>query len=192
MSNILTVPASGAIYFTSGVAGNSSIPSLITGAAIQYDNSAGINITSYNTGVTAANRFSVDGFNGRLFNVSDALTGIVFSVNDAAGLPIIEVNSAATDIVKLGTYGTNALVINDTKVGIGTATPSEKLTVSGNITATGTIRAGGYTVATLPSGSVGMRCYVSDANATTFYSTVSSGGANIVPVFYNGTNWVIA
>ena len=192
MSNILSVPVSGAIYFSSDVAGSSTIPSLTSSVALQYDNAAGMNITSYNIGASATNRFSVDGANGRLFSVSDSLTGVIFSVNDAAGLPIIDVSSNATDVIKIGTYGTNALVVNDTKVGIGTATPNEKLTVVGNISGTGTIKAGEYTVATLPSGSVGMRCYVSDANATTFYSTVLSGGANIVPVFYNGTAWVIA
>jgi hypothetical protein len=49
-----------------------------------------------------------------------------------------------------------------------------------------------YTVATLPTGAAGMRAYVTDATATTFYSTVAGGGANVVPVFHNGTNWVIA
>jgi hypothetical protein len=32
---------------------------------------------------------------------------------------------------------------------------------------------------------------VTDANATTFLSTVAAGGANIVPVISNGTAWVI-
>ena len=49
-----------------------------------------------------------------------------------------------------------------------------------------------YTVATLPSASVAyQRVFVSDANATTFYSIVASGGANKVPVFSDGTNWRI-
>lgn len=51
----------------------------------------------------------------------------------------------------------------------------------------------GYTVATLPgTPSQGDRTFVTDATATTFYSIVAGGGANVVPVFYNGTNWVIA
>lgn len=37
----------------------------------------------------------------------------------------------------------------------------------------------------------GARASVNDANATTFLSTVAAGGANVVPVFCNGTNWVI-
>lgn len=51
-----------------------------------------------------------------------------------------------------------------------------------------------YTVATLPSAVTsgsGARAFVSDANATTFASTVAGGGANKVPVYSDGTNWKI-
>lgn len=50
------------------------------------------------------------------------------------------------------------------------------------------------TVGALPAaaaGNQGVRCMVTDANATTFMSTVAAGGANIVPVISNGTAWVI-
>ena len=49
------------------------------------------------------------------------------------------------------------------------------------------------TVGSLPtaSGKQGVRSMVTDANSTTFLSTVAGGGANIVPVISNGTNWVI-
>lgn len=49
------------------------------------------------------------------------------------------------------------------------------------------------TVGALPTavGKQGVRCMVTDANATTFLSTVAAGGANIVPVISNGTVWVI-
>jgi len=52
----------------------------------------------------------------------------------------------------------------------------------------------GYTVSGLSALSpiAGARTFVTDATATTFYSIVAGGGGNIVPVFYNGTNWVIA
>jgi hypothetical protein len=51
-----------------------------------------------------------------------------------------------------------------------------------------------YTVATLPSAATsgtGARAFVSDANATTFASTVAGGGANAVPVYSDGTNWKV-
>jgi hypothetical protein len=49
-----------------------------------------------------------------------------------------------------------------------------------------------YTVATLPGSPVkGWVAMVTDANATTFASTVAGGGSNNVPVYYDGTNWKI-
>lgn len=53
---------------------------------------------------------------------------------------------------------------------------------------------GSTTVASLPSASTagaGARSFVTDANATTFLSTVAGGGANKVPVVSDGTNWLI-
>lgn len=50
------------------------------------------------------------------------------------------------------------------------------------------------TVATLPAAATagaGARAVVTDANATTFHSIVAAGGANVVPVFSDGTNWRI-
>lgn len=42
-----------------------------------------------------------------------------------------------------------------------------------------------------PAGSVGRRSFVTNATATTFGSIVAGGGSNKVPVFDNGTDWVI-
>lgn len=47
------------------------------------------------------------------------------------------------------------------------------------------------TVATLPTGVAGMRSFVSDATASTFASVVVGGGAIKVPVYSDGTNWLI-
>ena len=77
----------------------------------------------------------------------------------------------------------------------------QKLVIdSSNITATNPIstnsyvKSGAYTVGTLPSASsagAGARTMVTDANSTTFLSTVAGGGSNIVPVVSDGTNWKI-
>lgn len=48
----------------------------------------------------------------------------------------------------------------------------------------------GYTVATLPAGTVGMMAYVTDALTPTFLVAVVGGGAVVTPVFYNGSAWV--
>lgn len=53
------------------------------------------------------------------------------------------------------------------------------------------------TVATLPAaaaGNKGARAFVTDANATMILGlglTVANGGSNNVPVYSNGTNWLI-
>lgn len=50
----------------------------------------------------------------------------------------------------------------------------------------------GYTVATLPTGTIGDRRHVTDALAPTFLATLVGGGTVVCPAFYNGTNWVAA
>jgi len=50
----------------------------------------------------------------------------------------------------------------------------------------------GFTVATLPAGTIGMRTYVTDALAPTFLGVLVGGGAIKSPAFYNGTAWVAA
>lgn len=53
----------------------------------------------------------------------------------------------------------------------------------------------GYTVGTLPtSPSIGDKTYVTDGTVVAFGNfgaTVFGGGINVLPVFYNGTNWII-
>lgn len=50
----------------------------------------------------------------------------------------------------------------------------------------------GYTVATLPAGTVGDRAYVTDATAPTYLGALTGGGAVVCPVFRNATVWVSA
>ena len=71
------------------------------------------------------------------------------------------------------------------------------VTASGTVTG-GTIKTGVYTVATLPSGVPGMRATVSDSDKHAqgnFGNTVVAAGAGtsyVVPVFFDGANWIIA
>jgi len=49
-----------------------------------------------------------------------------------------------------------------------------------------------YIVADLPPAaaiSVGARAFVTDSSVTTFNTVVAGGGANGVPVFFDGTDW---
>lgn len=54
----------------------------------------------------------------------------------------------------------------------------------------GTVKLQGYTVATLPAGTVGMTAYVTDATTPTYLGAAVGGGAVVAPVFYNGAAWV--
>lgn len=63
-----------------------------------------------------------------------------------------------------------------------------------SLTVSSYVKVTAVTVANLPSAATagaGARATVSDATATTFASTVTGGGANIVPVYSDGTNWKI-
>ena len=56
----------------------------------------------------------------------------------------------------------------------------------------GTGMAAGYTVATLPTaGTKGRRSWVNDALAPTFGAAPTGGGAVVIPVFDNGTAWIV-
>jgi hypothetical protein len=93
-------------------------------------------ISKLNTYASGSNLsvFKVDGGNGTLFEVTDQLSGSLFSVNDVSGLPLLEVFS--NNRIVAGKYGSNALVISGSSVGIGTTTPAYKLQVNGSFGAT--------------------------------------------------------
>jgi hypothetical protein len=63
-----------------------------------------------------------------------------------------------------------------------------------SLTASSYLATTATTVANLPSAATagaGARAMVTDSNTATFNATVAGGGANIVPVFSNGTNWKV-
>ena len=72
-------------------------------------------------------------------------------------------------------------------------TTTLQASTGGNWTFARLVNLGTYTVATLPSASAnsGAFAQVTDSNSTTNGGTVAGGGANRVPVFSNGTNWII-
>jgi hypothetical protein len=54
----------------------------------------------------------------------------------------------------------------------------------------GPVRLKGYTVGTLPAGTVGDTAYVTDATAPTWNAALTGGGAVVCKAFYNGAAWV--
>jgi len=74
------------------------------------------------------------------------------------------------------------------------STPTTAITIDAtqNSSFAGTVRMASYTVATLPAaGTVGRRAIVTNALAPTFLTSVVGGGAIVVPVYDNGTAWVV-
>jgi hypothetical protein len=95
----------------------------------------------------------------------------------------------------VGTSDAQALTnkdIDDSPIGVG----APDVGVFTNLVATTYVRVTPTTVGSLPAAGVfgagtGGRAFVTDATATTFASVVAGGGANKVPVFSDGTNWLI-
>ena len=123
---------------------------------------------------TTSNYRFTGGSNSYLFSTQSANSTVTMSMWDGA---------TAQNVM---TWKTTGVVINDT-----TITTGYKLDVNGAVRITGVVTTGGYTVATLPTGAVGMRAYVTNALAPTFGATVVGGGAVTIPVFYDGTAWIV-
>jgi phosphoheptose isomerase len=74
------------------------------------------------------------------------------------------------------------------------STPTTAVTIDGsqNTVFAGTVRMAAYTVATLPAaGTAGRRAYVTNALTPVALSAVVGGGAVTVPVFDNGSTWIV-
>jgi hypothetical protein len=92
---------------------------------------------------------SWEGSAGQLFSITNNLTsGSLFSVNDVSGIPSIDVDADGT--ILLAPYGRSDIGL----VGIGTTTPTSKLTVQGDARFTGVITATSYDTEYTRTGSV--------------------------------------
>ena len=150
--------------------------------AMGYDALSAATTANYNTGIG--------------YRALNAATG---AENTAIGADALLLVSTGTGNVAIGyqagnsiTSGSNNIVIGD-DADASAATASDEITL-GNASHK-VVRIPGVTlVASLPSASTvgaGARAMVTNANATTFHSVVAGGGANVVPVFSDGTDWRI-
>jgi hypothetical protein len=85
------------------------------------------------------------------------------------------------------TFGGDLTVLGASTIDQDVSTTG-KPTFAGSIN-TAPVRLKGYTVATLPAGTIGDTAYVTDALAPTYNGIVTGGGAVKIRVFYDGTNW---
>lgn len=127
---------------------------------------------------------------GTSFGLSNATA--VLSLSSSGGRIVWGSGTfASTGHVGLSGNTAGLLEINNgTRTAVGGALRDLSLR---NLTASGLTTLGVYTVATLPSASanVGALAQVTDSNTTTNGGTVAGGGANRVPVYSNGTNWIV-
>jgi hypothetical protein len=127
---------------------------------------------------------------------SGASSGLVLNTPQASGGSAgitfsLAGNTASIIALREGGSFATSLIFN-TAVSGGTITEAFRINSSQNFIGKATINTAGYTVATLPAGTVGMRAYVTDALAPTYLGVLTGGGAVKCPVFYNGTAWVSA
>jgi hypothetical protein len=74
----------------------------------------------------------------------------------------------------------------------GSGTTALTMDASQNTTFAGLVNMKVYTVSTLPAaGTAGRRAFVNNALTPVALSAVVGGGALTVPVFDNGTNWIV-
>jgi hypothetical protein len=80
----------------------------------------------------------VQGSQGQLFSITDLLSGSLFAVKDISGMPVMEAFSDNT--VRLGQFGSKALFVSQSRIGIGKETPLNGiLDISGSVAITGSL-----------------------------------------------------
>lgn len=156
-----------------------------TGGTITSGTTLEVNgISKTNLGVFSGTLSSYTSSTGALYAYYSS-GGVLGSYSDNSGTK--STFSIDGSVIQLRTTGSaNLYIASSGGVSIGNTTDAG----AGNLSVSGTVKTQGYTVATLPTGSIGMKAYVTDAVAPTFLGTLTGGGAVKCPVFYNGTAWV--
>jgi hypothetical protein len=163
--------------------------------AVGYDALSAATTVNYNTGIGyRALNATVTGA-GNTAVGSDALLLTTGSNNTAVGYAAGNSLTTGSNNTVIGYDAdvSSATVSNEVTIGNSSVT---SLRVPGLTLTAGLkwINNGTQTVAALVAAGTagaGARAVVTDANATTFHAIVAGGGANVVPVFSDGTNWRI-
>jgi hypothetical protein len=190
-------------------------PINITGAGVvQFRNSI-VDIITVNNASAAASLLSCTSELAN-YTVTSGVMGITGStITGSVGANLVTTAAAGTFVAtgtlfseidftpgKLalgGFWSMNAVSFdsaNSTITGTNFGAPSysDAVVTFGSVTALGTIKPRTATVTALGSAAtagVGARATVTNATLATFGSIAVNGGANVVPVYSNGTNWII-
>jgi hypothetical protein len=151
--------------------------------------------------------FSADTDNG-LHASSSTGSGIYTTSVDGPGVEAFSVNDPGAFAYSTNSYGVyansansvsivadclNALNTSDIANFNFNSVIKAKIDYQGGFSAN-TTKTEGFTVAALPSpplSGIGTRAYVTNALTPSFGSAVVGGGAVTIPVFYNGTTWIV-
>jgi len=133
----------------------------------------------------------------RVANLNVTYAGQADNASNATNV----IGNAQPNITSVGTLsnltigGIDGLTVTNTINGgaanIASLTVNNQQTTANRFSAN-LVTTNGSTYANLPISAylgIGSRAVITNANTTTFNSLVSGGGSNIVPVFYDGTNW---
>lgn len=193
-TQVAALTASGLATFNSnvgiGVAPNAAFALYTSGTyndganTMQFNNLGTGRVGSFRRSVASATRPVVSMIQGSATGGTQAVLAIQQADTGEVALGINTDGSISAYNFKV--LDTGAFTAN------GLATLSGGATVTGAISATTTLKSGGYTVATLPAGTAGMRAYVTDATTPTWLAALTGGGAVVAPVFHNGTAWLSA
>ena len=185
-----------AISLSGSIGANVGTFSSITVNNYPISSGANFDVTSIaiGTGALSNTTFGLDNTaigNDALKNVSDGYNNVAFGNNAGKFL------TSGYKNIYFG-YGASSSSgsVND-EIVIGSQTGGGNYTTTiGNATTTSTKLMGKlvtstYTVATLPTGTVGSRSFVTNALSPTFGAAVVGGGAVGVPVYHDGTSWKV-
>ena len=151
------------------------------------------------TGISIANGSGAISITNSLPDQTVVLTGAGTNVVTGTYPNFTITSTAVTSVSGTGTVNgitltgtvtsTGSLTLGGTLSGVSLTTQvSGVLPVANGGTGTGVA----YTVATLPTvGTQGRRAWVTNALAPTFGAAVVGGGAVVIPVFDNGTAWIV-
>lgn len=180
-----TTPTNGKLLIGNGT--GYSLNTLTAGAGVTVTNGAGTitlafsGVTSFSAGTTGLTPSSPT-------TSAVVLAGTLAIANGGTG-------TTSTTFVNLAANVTGVLPVANG--GTGT-TSTTFVNLATNVTGVLPVANGGtgagvaYTVATLPTPPVqGRRAWVTDALAPAFGAAVVGGGAVVIPVFDNGTAWIV-
>lgn len=117
------------LVITPNISSSSDDPKIVFSGADASTGAQNITLRVYPTN---SGTLSIEGSAGQLFSVANTMSGTIFSANDVSGIPSIEVLDSG--IVKLAQYSGNVLI------GTGSDNATDKLQVTGSISATSGIK----------------------------------------------------